>query len=166
MRFSPKWPTIIVTALYSFAFLFILAYGAIHILDNRWIWASGKYNPALLCMLSGGFGGLLYTIRALYINVCVKSSWDPSWVLWYFLRPAVSIMSGLVSYLFFVTGLLIFDVQQPENASKFAFYALAFIAGLNVDRFIEKIEDIAQTTWGIKKSRVSDKNQGDNNDNN
>jgi hypothetical protein len=32
---------------------------------------------------------------------------------------------------------------------------LAFIAGLNVDKFIEKLEDIAQISWGIKKSRVA-----------
>jgi len=35
------------------------------------------------------------------------------------------------------------------------FLALAFIAGLNVDKFITKIEDIAQATWGIEKSRTA-----------
>jgi hypothetical protein len=35
------------------------------------------------------------------------------------------------------------------------FYVLAFIAGLNVDKFLSKIEEIAQTTWGIEKSRAA-----------
>ena len=35
------------------------------------------------------------------------------------------------------------------------FYALAFVAGMNVDKFVAKIEDIAQATWGIEKSRAN-----------
>lgn len=40
-----------------------------------------------------------------------------------------------------------------NDASEIGFYALAFVAGLNVDKFVGKIEDVAQAVWGIDKSR-------------
>ena len=40
-----------------------------------------------------------------------------------------------------------------SGASEIGFYALAFVAGLNVDKFVGKIEDVAQAVWGIDKSR-------------
>jgi len=55
--------------------------------------------------------------------------------------------------MFLKAGLLILESGQKENASEIGFYALAFIAGLNVDKFLAKIEDVAQAVWGIEKSR-------------
>jgi len=51
----------------------------------------------------------------------------------------------------------VLEAQQTEISTNLGFYALAFVAGLNVDKFIEKIEDMAQVTWGIKKSRTAQK---------
>jgi hypothetical protein len=61
--------------------------------------------------------------------------------------------------LFLKAGLLVLDATQNENANLLGFYALAFIAGLNVDNFMKKLEDIAQATWGIKKSRVGQREE-------
>jgi hypothetical protein len=33
--------------------------------------------------------------------------------------------------------------------------AIAFIAGYNVDNFMKKLEEVASSIWGIKKSRAS-----------
>jgi hypothetical protein len=40
-----------------------------------------------------------------------------------------------------------------SDASEIGFYALALVAGLNVDKFVAKIDDVAQAVWGIDKSR-------------
>lgn len=72
---------------------------------------------------------------------------------WYFVRPIVSVICGAVSYLFLKAGLLILEAKKESDATNFGFFALAFIAGMNVDKFISKIEDLAQATWGIEKSR-------------
>ena len=56
---------------------------------------------------------------------------------------------------------IVLEAQQSDVPSNFAFFALAFIAGLNVDKFMEKIEDIAEVTWGIKKSRIAKKDDTD-----
>lgn len=107
-----------------------------------------------LCVIMGGLGGITYCLRAVYLNVCVRKRWDPDWHIWYYLRPVVSLICGGVSYVFLRAGLLILEAERSGHSSDIGFLALAFIAGLNVDKFITKIEDIAQATWGIEQSRV------------
>lgn len=118
-----------------------------------------------LCAIAGGFGGTVYCLRGVYLNACVRKRWDPDWQPWYFIRPFVSVVCGAVSYLFLSAGLLILESAQKQGASELGFFAFAFIAGLNVDKFISKIEDVAQAAWGIEKSRASgqQKDQSDSN---
>lgn len=111
----------------------------------------------LMCGAVGAVGGCLYCIRAIYINKCVRKTWTSSWATWYFLRPIASICCGGVSYLFLKAGLLVLESGTKADASEIGFYALAFIAGLNVDKFVAKIEDVAQAVWGIERSRVNSK---------
>jgi hypothetical protein len=56
---------------------------------------------------------------------------------------------------FLRAGLVVLESGAKQDATEVGFYALAFIAGLNVDKFISKLEDIAQSVWGIEKSRES-----------
>lgn len=106
-------------------------------------------------VLIGGFGGVLYCLRGVYLNRCVRKAWDNEWIIWYIIRPVVSLICGGVSFLFLKAGLLILEAKKETDASNLGFYALAFIAGLNVDKFIAKIEDLAKATWGIEKSKSS-----------
>ncbi len=117
------------------------------------------YQLPLLCAISGGLGGCLYCMRAIYLNVCVRKQWDSDWCVWYFLRPIASGGTGAVSYLFLRAGLLVLESDTDPGASEFGFYALAFIAGLNVDKFIKKIEDIGEAVFGIEKSRAQNRKE-------
>lgn len=110
---------------------------------------------AIYCGICGGIGGVTYCLRGVYLNACVHERWTEKWLPWYFIRPIVSFICGVVSYIFLKSGLIVLEAQQGEHPTNLAFYALAFIAGLNVDKFTEKLEDIAQVTWGIKKSRIA-----------
>lgn len=107
------------------------------------------------CILIGGSGGVLYCFRGVYLNHSVKDQWSDKWIPWYLIRPIVSLICGGISYLFLKAGLLVLEAEKEGDASNLGFYALAFIAGMNVDKFIEKIEDLAQATWGIGKSRAT-----------
>lgn len=107
------------------------------------------------CALIGGIGGVVYCLRAVYQNVCVRKSWDESWHVWYYIRPIVSHLCGAVSFLFLKAGLLLLEAQSKDQSTELGFMALAFIAGLNVDKFIAKVEDIAQASWGIEKTRTA-----------
>jgi len=118
---------------------------------------SQNITLALYCGIFGGVGGVTYCLRGIYLNACVRNQWSEVWIPWYIIRPIVSFLCGVVSYLFLKAGLIILESHQTESPTNFALYALAFVAGLNVDKFIERIEDIAQITWGIKRSRTGKK---------
>ncbi|MDD4616574.1 MAG: hypothetical protein PHW76_05590 [Alphaproteobacteria bacterium] len=108
------------------------------------------------CALTGGLAGCLYCLRAVYLNACVRKNWDLTWGVWYFLRPITSAGSGAISFVFMKAGLLVLEAGTKTDATEFGFYALALIAGLNVDNFIRKIEEVAESVWGVKKSRASE----------
>ena len=105
-------------------------------------------------MLLGGLGGVVYCLRAVYLNRSVRDTWDLSrWLPWYLLRPVVSCLVGGVAYVFLAAGLMVLDAEQTGGANAYGFLALAFVAGLNVDRFLARIEGVAQSNWGIRPSR-------------
>lgn len=118
-------------------------------------WLAGELRVAVLCVLFGGLGGITYCLRGVYLNACVRKQWDCGWLPWYFLRPVLSLILGGVSYLFVNAGLLLLGAAQAVNGPPLGIWALAFISGLNVDRFLAKIEDIGSAAWGVEPSRQS-----------
>lgn len=115
---------------------------------------------AAKCILTGSVGGLLYTLRAVYLSACVRNDWNIRWVAWYLIRPITSAIAGWIAWLFSEAGLLVLDAKIVPNSGELGFLALALIAGLNVDRFLAKVEDVARSLWGIEPSRATtDKHQ-------
>lgn len=95
------------------------------------------------------------------LSECVcKKQWDDLWQPWYYIRPVVSHVCGAVSFIFLKAGLLLLEAKRSDSSTDLGFFALALIAGLNVDKFVSKIEDIAQATWGIEKSRTAKTGEG------
>lgn len=123
-------------------------------------WLQG-FSIIVNCALTGALGGVIYCLRAVYLNRSVQGQWNTDWNVWYYLRPLVSFLVGGVSYIFLKAGLLILDANTTEVQNQFGFLSLAFIAGLNVDKFLKKIEEVAQTTWGVDKSRASTRDEED-----
>ena len=140
-----------------FLFFMLTAYaylGCLLLFDTVPITNEFHYLAAS-CGVWGGIGGVLYCLRGVYLSHCVRDEWSERWLPWYYIRPFISAICGIVSCLFLKSGLFVLEAQQAVEATNIGFYALAFIAGLNVDKFIEKVEDIAQVTWGIKKSKAT-----------
>ncbi len=117
-----------------------------------------EYKLFFECILIAGTGGVLYCLRGVYLNYCVRKNWENEWLVWYAIRPIVSLVCGGVSFLFLKAGLLVLEATKETDASNLGFLAFAFIAGLNVDKFLTKIEDLAKATWGIEKSRSANEN--------
>lgn len=118
------------------------------------------YLSGLLFVKSGvlgAIGGLLYCMRGIYLNKCVRKTWSEEWYVWYYLRPIISFISGFISAIILKAGLLLLEASSDPNTIPYGFLALAFIAGYNVDNFMKKIESIAHTAWGIEKSREGTK---------
>jgi len=105
------------------------------------------------CTYIAALAGILYCLRALYVRVGLKE-WNPQWTIWYFLRPITSSISGFVSCIFLHAGILALGASGCSDTSpNFGFWAFAFIAGYNVDRFMKKVESTAKEMWGIQESR-------------
>jgi len=117
-------------------------------------WIASNSLP-INCILIAMMGGVLYCLRAIYLNKCVRKAWDADWNIWYVIRPITSAISGIAAYLFLNAGLLILESDQQATGSQAGYLALAFIAGLNVDKFVQKLEEVAKATFGIEKSNAS-----------
>jgi len=135
--------------------LSVFTFGLLAIEIKYYQWIPEGLNIVIGSILFGGIGGCTYCLRGVYLNVCVYKQWTLTWVPWYFIRPIVSLTLGGVSYLFVKSGLLLFGATQEQNASQLGIWAVAFLAGLNVDKFLAKIESIGQTVWGLEPSRQS-----------
>lgn len=120
-------------------------------------------NLTLLgCFSISGIGGCLYCLRAIYLQACVKKEWDENWLVWYLLRPIISIIIGGISYLFIKSGLILFTTTDKYELNQLTVWVFAFLSGLNVDNFMKKIESVGETIWGINSSRTtSNRDQGD-----
>lgn len=150
---NPKRDLTILIILYL---LVLLAFATYAIGAMALDWLSEPYRPLKVPLMCGAIayvGGALYCFRAIYLNKCVHKRWDPDWQVWYFIRPITSTIAGAVSYLFLKAGLLVLESTSNTGASEIGFFALAFIAGFNVDKFVAKIEEVAKAVWGIDKTR-------------
>ena len=142
--------------IYLFAFLLVLFTGLLS--DSLWQLPEWYMAHVLVarCALVGGIGGVLYCMRGIYRNRCIHDCWDPKWRVWYYLRPPVSVITGAASYLFLRAGLLVLDAASTPDGVTYGYLALAFIAGYNVDNFLKKLEAVAESVWGVGKSRVGE----------
>ena len=111
-------------------------------------------ETAAYCLLFGMLGGIIYCIRGYYQHHSVLKNWDSSWEAWYFIRPIVSGVMGFISLVFIKAGLLVFASDSNisvEGNKIIAYFAVAFIAGYNVQNFLVKLEDIFSVILGIEK---------------
>lgn len=121
-------------------------------------WLSG-YVLQINCVLIANLGGVMYCLRAIYLEKCVRKKWDADWETWYYIRPITSAISGVVAYIFLKAGLIVLEAEQSVGSGNYGFLALSFIAGFNVSNFSQKLEEIAKSTFGIEKSRSSKNNE-------
>ena len=109
----------------------------------------------VLSVLFGGIGGVLYLVRAIYLNACVYQRWSDVWLPWYFLRPFASMITGGLAWLVLSGGLIILDAEHEAMSTNFGFLLVAFIAGYNVDNFLKLIEAKSKKALGLEPTRAS-----------
>ena len=147
-----------------FYLIVLLCLNAILIISPHLFELPAWYSHDILfanCAYMGLLGGILYCLRAVYLNKCVSKNWDKNWETWYYLRPITSTLSGLISSIFLKAGLLVLQASNLQGETPYGYYAIAFVAGYNVDNFLKKIEAIMQSAWGIKKSRSCERSEDD-----
>lgn len=139
------------------------------VIASFWVYAQVGKLPqwvtpnmvAIKCILIGILGGTLYCLRGVYLSRSIRNDWSEQWATWYYLRPIVSGISGLIAYVFLKAGLIALGASQVSEAGNYGYLAFAFIAGFNVDKFLAKIEDVAKSIFGIEKSRAAKQSSTD-----
>lgn len=152
----------IVAYLMMFLALLLVGYlGTLHPSVPDWL---VDQSLAIRCMLCSGLGGAIYLFRAVYLRCCVYDDWDGGWQPWYYIRPFTSMLCGLVAFVFLSAGLIVLDGDRVDGAGEYGFYALCILAGMNVDKFIVRIEEIGKAVFGIETSRTSSNSRNRKND--
>lgn len=119
------------------------------------------YQLAINCILVASLAGVLYCIRAVYTNYSARDTWEKRWELWYYLRPLASGIAGLVAFIFLKAGIAVLEASQTGAGGMYGYMAFSFVAGYNVDRFLKKIEDLAQSKFGVEQSGAYRKDDKD-----
>ena len=116
---------------------------------------------ALRCCIVGTLGCCLYCLRSLYIHGAVESDWDSKWLSWHLLRPFAASISSLSALVLLKAGLILLnsETSTDEKTTLWGYYFLAFVAGLNIEKFLSKIEEIGETVFGVKASRMNGKDK-------
>lgn len=114
------------------------------------------------CFLFGVLGGIIHCLRGYYLHSALLKDWNADWNVWYYLRPIVSGLMGFVSLIFIKAGLLMFSADSQvsiEGSKIMAYFAVAFIAGYNVQNFLAKLEEVFKAVLGIEKINFPKKGQ-------
>lgn len=142
---------------YVVAYLLVLLglNAAIHLAIHHQIIpiSSDLLRLAAYSILFGLLGALVHCLRAIYIHRSIRNDWDDRWIIWYYLRPVVGGVMGLVSFVFIKAGLIVFASESsPPGNARIAYMAVAFLGGFNVRNFLQKIEDVSRSVLGIEPS--------------
>jgi hypothetical protein len=152
----------------------IVYLAAVGVASGYGLWAAASdalpanlapFRLAVQCALMGSVGGVIYCLRGVYLSRSVRDDWDDRWITWYLIRPWVSLMVGAVSFVFLEAGLLVLEAEQEATAGELGFLAFAFVAGLNVDGMLKRIEALAEGQWGVDPSRAGRQDDGADEDN-
>ena len=117
----------------------------------------------VICGLVGFTGGITYCLWGVYTHACRLNDWKDRWLLWYYIRPFVSLVLGVVSYIFLKAGLLSLGSGPSQGSgesggsggskpSLIVFCALAFFAGMSVEKFLDKLKEVMSAAFGSGKN--------------
>lgn len=92
----------------------------------------------------GAFGAVMVSLSALRDN---RNNWDPKWWYWHASRPLVGAITGTFAVLVIVAGIVAVQVSTSSGplpqASKYVYYAIAFVIGYREASFRELLKEVA-----------------------
>jgi hypothetical protein len=108
------------------------------------IWGiSNDQGLVLLAMLAGIIGSILYAIQSFVVYIG-NQSLALSWSIWYFARPWIGALLGMLIYFVLRAGL-----AAPSAASVTPYGVVAFgaLAGLFSQKATQKLKEVFDTTF-------------------
>lgn len=105
----------------------------------------------LVVGLAGTMGSLLHALGS-FADYVGESKLKTSWLLWYFLRPVVGALMGMIFY-FLLRGGLLSGQIDPSNVNPYGFVALAALAGMFADQASLKLREVFDTLFKTNDTR-------------
>ena len=113
-----------------------------------------NFNSLFFTSILALIGSILYCLRAIYVNACVKKDWNAKWETWYYLRPFTGFLAGIGVWVALKAGALVLIGSNSPTNIWFSGFA-GFVAGLNVQNILKLIEKKAESNLGVQKSNQS-----------
>jgi hypothetical protein len=122
----------------------------INFLSNRYvIWTTLEERLITLVMAAGALGSYIHSATS-YADYRGNRQFNPSWLLWYLLRPLVGVCLALVVYFAMRGGLLSMvlsgdTAKNPSNINPFGIAAIAGLTGMFSKQAADKLAEVFTT---------------------
>ena len=142
----------------AWAILFALI-GIANYYDRHYLTNSFLTSPYIVMLIyvvcSGGIGGILFSLNYIVAHN-EKGDFGQEYYLSYYIRPIISALVGVVSFLVVAGGLLnLAGVATSADYTSFStiltFCGIALLAGYATDSFLDKLGDLASTLFKSTK---------------
>jgi|SRR6056297_40904 len=156
--------------IYIWALLFVLAPPDMDRTDSELLitLANPNFRELLVAFLAAGIGSTIATIYAYLRHACTLQDFDPAFIPWYFLRPLLGSLLGIVFYWLIRGGILaVLPPEQqgtPLDLDVTGLAGVSALVGLFSRQAIEKLRELFHVifvTQGSIPSSVRRKAESD-----
>jgi hypothetical protein len=110
-----------------------------------------QIQESLVTLFAAGVGSSITTILGYLMHASVKKDFDSSYTPWYFARPVMGMLLGLVFYFVIKGGLFVLTVESStagvEEMNLWSLSATGALVGLFSKNAIEKLRELFNTLF-------------------
>ena len=112
-------------------------------------------NESLIMLFSAGVGSSVSTLLAYLLHASEKKDFDNAFVPWYFARPIMGMLLGLIFYYALKGGILVLTTTTgAENLNDYALAAVGGLVGMFSKNALEKLREVFNTLFSTRESTV------------
>ena len=108
----------------------------------------------LLAALAGGLGGAVYATFSMIYHLGDGST-ESSYVLWYFMRPVIGLVLGVVVFFVVRGGLLVITVSQVD-LNLYGVAGISALAGISARQMMTKLREVLNSIFGMEQVNQTD----------